>query len=80
MRRPGIEVTINKIRLQGDPVFSLYSMLDEFDMKLVLHQNFYDFFNEHRYNAEDAHLMFRMQAFDKQSVSLPRYIVSAKCV
>jgi len=38
-------------------------------MKLVLHQNFYDFFNEHRYNAEDAHLMYRMQAFDKQSVS-----------
>ena len=38
-------------------------------MKLVLHQNFYDFFNEHRYNAEDAHLMYRMQAFDKQLVS-----------
>ena len=43
-------------------------MLKEFDMELVLRQNFYNFFLERRYNTEDLNLMFKMQAFDKTEV------------
>jgi len=43
-------------------------MLKEFDMELVLRQNFYNFFLERRYNSEDLSLMFKMQAFDKRKV------------
>ena len=42
-------------------------MLKEFDMEEVAHQNFYDFFSEHKFNPEDAHLLFRMKAFDKDA-------------
>ena len=46
-------------------------MLKDFDMELCLQQNFYDFFMERRHNPEDVQLMFKMQAFDKQTVELP---------
>ena len=34
-------------------------------MKEVLHQNLYDFFEEHRYIPEDVRLLYNMHAFDK---------------
>lgn len=43
-------------------------MLDDFNMEIVLRQNFYDFFAEHRYNLEDNELLYRMEAFDKKTV------------
>ena len=54
-------------------------MLKEFDMELVLRQNFYNFFLERRYNTEDLNLMFKMQAFDKTEVCfLNRLIVTSE--
>ena len=47
----------------------LSSMLKDFDMELVLRQNFYDFFAERRYNTEDILLLHRMKAFDPRKVS-----------
>ena len=44
-------------------------MLEPFEMELILRQNFYDFFEEHRYNSDDADLLYRMEAFDKSTVS-----------
>lgn len=46
-----------------------FRMLEDFDMEVVLRQNFYDFFAEHRYNSEDNELLYRMEAFDKKTVS-----------
>ena len=37
-------------------------------MEHVCHQNFYDFFTEHRNNADDVELMYKMQAMDRKSV------------
>ena len=51
-------------------------MLKEFDMELVLRQNFYNFFLERRYNTEDLNLMFKMQAFDKTEVCFRLIITS----
>ncbi len=53
-------------------------MLRDFDMELVLHQNFYDFFHERRSHGDDAHLLYRMQAFDKTSVSLAPSVRAGK--
>ena len=44
-------------------------MLEDFEMELIFRQNFYDFFEEHRYNTDDSDLMYRMEAFDKAKVS-----------
>ena len=52
----------------------LCSMLRDFDMDLCLQQNFYDFFMERRHKPDDVHLMFKMQAFGKQTVELPLII------
>ena len=46
----------------------LHRMLKEWDMVEVRHQNFYEFFSEHRHIPEDASLLYRMQAFDKKTV------------
>lgn len=35
----------------------------------IRHQNFYDFFQEHKHIPHDAHLLYRMQAFDNDEVS-----------
>ena len=43
-------------------------MLKDFDMELVLRQNFYDFFAERRYNTDDIQLLHRMKAFDPRTV------------
>lgn len=45
----------------------LVKMLEQFDMEMVLRQNFYDFFIEHRHNSDDNELLFRMEAFDKKT-------------
>ena len=50
-------------------------MLKEWDMVEICHQNFYEFFAEHRHIPEDAHLLYKMQAFDKDTVST-QYIMS----
>ena len=47
---------------------AVHRMLETMGMELVLKQNFYDFFSEHRNNPEDAHLLYRMAAFDKRTV------------
>ena len=44
-------------------------MLKEFEMELVYHQNFNEFFHEHRTRSEDVELMYTMQAMDRQTVS-----------
>ena len=44
-------------------------MLKDFDMEVVLRQNFYDFFTERRHNTDDIHLLYRMKAFDPRRVS-----------
>ena len=38
-------------------------------MELVYHQNFNEFFHEHRTRSEDVELMYTMQAMDRQTVS-----------
>ena len=43
-------------------------MLKDFNMEHVCHQNFYDFFTEHRNNAEDVDLMYKMSAMDRKTV------------
>ena len=48
--------------------FLLIRMLKDFNMEHVCHQNFYDFFTEHRNNADDVELMYKMQAMDRKSV------------
>lgn len=45
-------------------------MLEDLGMREVLHQNFYDFFHEHRHNPEDVRLMFNMKAFDRKTVRM----------
>ena len=49
-------------------MIGLVRMLEDFNMEVVLRQNFYDFFAEHRYNSEDSELLYRMEAFDKKTV------------
>ena len=49
-------------------IHALCRMLEEFEMELVLRQNFYDFFAEHREHPDNSGLMYRMQAFDKSTV------------
>ena len=44
-------------------------MLEDFDMELVQHQNFTNFFSEQRYKPQNANLMYKMQAFSRQTVS-----------
>ena len=43
-------------------------MLKEMDMEEIVHQNFYDFFAEHRHIPEDIQLMYNMGAFNKRTV------------
>lgn len=50
-------------------VIVVFRMLETFEMDLILRQNFYDFFEEHRYNSDDGELMYRMEAFDKTTVN-----------
>ncbi len=45
------------------------SMLEEYDMEFVHRQGFIDFFHERRHHLDDADLLFKMSAFDKQTVS-----------
>ena len=44
-------------------------MLKDFDMEVVLRQNFYDFFSERRHNTDDIQLLHRMKAFHPRRVS-----------
>ena len=44
-------------------------MLKEWDMVEICHQNFYEFFAEHRHIPEDAHLLY-----DKDTVSTVHYV------
>ena len=44
-------------------------MLKDFDMELVLCQNFTNFFDENRNKSHNINLMYKMQAFDRQTVS-----------
>ena len=39
-------------------------------MELILCQNFVNFFNEHRHSPENANLMFKMQAFSRDTVCM----------
>ena len=59
-------------------------MLKAFEMELVVRQNFYDFFEEHRYNSDDGDLMYRMEAFDKVTVNYVvqcmKYMCSVRCL
>jgi mRNA (guanine-N7-)-methyltransferase len=43
----------------------LKEMLKKYNMEEVRHQNFYEFFSEHRCLPDDAQLLYRMEAFDK---------------
>jgi hypothetical protein len=43
-------------------------MLKKYNMEEVRHQNFYEFFSEHRCLPDDAQLLYRMEAFDKTTV------------
>ena len=45
-------------------------MLKDFDMEMILCQNFTDFFSERRHESANANLMYKMQAFNRQTVSL----------
>ena len=56
-----------------------YRMLESFQMELVLHQNFFDFFDEHRYNTDDCQLMYRMEAFSKAKVSQCAVAITVCC-
>ena len=44
-------------------------MLKDFDMEMVLCQNFTDFFRERRDDPANTSLMFKMQAFNRKTVS-----------
>ena len=45
-------------------------MLKDFNMEHICHQNFYDFFTEHRNNSDDVDLMYKMQAMDRETVRM----------
>ena len=57
----------NPIRISCEVLYYC-RMLEDFEMELIFRQNFYDFFEEHRYNSDDGDLMYRMEAFDKATV------------
>ncbi|CAI7993579.1 mRNA cap guanine-N7 methyltransferase [Geodia barretti] len=49
----------------------LEEMLKDFDMEMILCQNFTDFFSERRHEPPNANLMFKMQAFNRQTATMP---------
>lgn len=51
-------------------VFSTCSLLAEFDMEFRHKQSFVDFFKERRDHHEDADLLYKMSAFDRETVSI----------
>ena len=54
----------------------VFRMLEDFEMDLVLTQNFYYFFNEHCKSNRD--LLFRMSALDRNKVWLLSHVYLMK--